>query len=52
MIQSNALSRRPDLCPDEEEENQEKILLPNSVFANAIDTDLHNLIATAKKQDR
>ena len=52
MVQSDALSRRPDLCPDEDTDNEDKTLLPDSLFVNAIDTDLHDLISSIRKQDR
>jgi hypothetical protein len=35
MVQSDALSRRPDLCP-EEEEPQTATVLPETLFINAI----------------
>ena len=49
-ILADALSRRPDLCPDEPD-NQGMIMLPDHLFVNLIDTDLQNLIATANNLD-
>src|SRR5277367_7181577 len=40
MIQSDALSRRPDLCPDDDHDNEDKVLLSESMFINAIDLGL------------
>ena len=40
MVQSDALSRRPDLCPDTDHDNEDRILLPDNVFVNLIDTEL------------
>ena len=38
-IQADALSRRPDLCP-EGTDNENVIVLPEHLFANLIDTEL------------
>ena len=45
MIQSDALSRRPDLCPDDDNDNEDIIMLPQDMFLNLIDTELQNRIA-------
>ena len=37
MVQSDALSRRPDLCPDEDNDNEDIIVLPDDMFLNLID---------------
>ena len=50
MILSDTLSRRPDHCP-EEEENEEAILLPDSLFLNLLDLTLQDRIANAKDYD-
>ena len=50
MILSDALSRRPDHCP-EEDENEEAILLPDSLFLNLLDITLQDRIANAKDYD-
>ena len=49
MILSDALSRRPDHCP--EEENEEAILLLDSLFLNLLDLTLQDRIANAKDYD-
>ena len=45
MIQSDALSRRPDLCPDDDNDNEDIIMLPQDMFLNLINTELQNRIA-------
>ena len=47
MILSDALSRRLDHCP-EEDESEEAILLPDSLFLNLLDLTLQDRIANAK----
>ena len=39
MTQVDALSRRPDHLPNEEEESLEHILLPDDVFVKALQLD-------------
>ena len=51
MVQSNALSRRSDLYPDDETNNMDITLLPDSLFVQTIDTEMHNLIATNLMKD-
>ena len=51
MIQSNALSRQPDLCPDEDTDNENIVMLPDEMFVNLIDMDLQNQIAIANDLD-
>src|SRR5271156_1646394 len=46
MVQSDALSRRPDLCPDNDHDNKDKVLLSDSMFINAIDLNLKDLIVS------
>ena len=50
MILSDVLSRRPDHCP-EEDESEEAILLPDSLFLNLLDLTLQDRIANAKDYD-
>jgi RNase H-like domain found in reverse transcriptase/Integrase zinc binding domain/Reverse transcriptase (RNA-dependent DNA polymerase)/Integrase core domain len=50
MILSNALSRRPDHCP-EENKTKEEILLPDDLFLNLLDTDLRDRITKNKNYD-
>ena len=45
MIQSDALSRQPDLCPDDNNDNEDIVMLPQDMFLNLIDTELQNRIA-------
>src|SRR5271154_3074515 len=51
MVQSDVLSRHPDLCPDEESINEERILLPETLFVNVIDTKLQEAISKIRQQD-
>jgi hypothetical protein len=48
MILSDALSRRPDHCP-EEDETKEEILLPDDLFLNLLDVNLRNRITKNKE---
>jgi hypothetical protein len=51
MILSDALSRRPDHCP-EEDETKEEILLPNDLlFLNLLDVNLRDRITKNKEYD-
>lgn len=36
MVQSDALSQRPDLCPDEDTDNENMVMLPANMFVNLI----------------
>ena len=47
MVQSDALSRRPDLFPDSDTDNEDITMLPDHMFLNLIDTKLHDRIATS-----
>jgi RNase H-like domain found in reverse transcriptase len=49
-IQANSLSRRPDLCP-QGTDNKDVIVLPEHLFVNLIDMELHKKIANAKNMD-
>ena len=51
MVQSDALSRRPDLCPEEDTDNENIVMLPHNMFVNLIDTDLQERIATSDDLD-
>jgi hypothetical protein len=51
MVQSDALSRRPDLCPDEDTDNEDIVMLPDDMFVNLIDVDLQEHIAIANNLD-
>jgi RNase H-like domain found in reverse transcriptase len=50
MILSDALSRRPDHCP-EEDETKEEILLPDDLFLNLLDINLRDRITRNKDYD-
>ena len=52
MVQSNALSRQPNLCLKEDNDNENVTLLPEQMFIRSVDTDLWDLIAQTKNQDR
>ena len=51
MVQSDALSQQPDLCPDEDTDNENIVMLPDEMFVNLIDMDLQNWIAIANNID-
>ena len=51
MVQSDALSRRPDLCPEDDTDNENVVMLPDEMFVNLIDMDLQERIATANDLD-
>ena len=51
MIQSDALSRRPDQIPEEDNDNVDRILLPENMFVNLMDLDLQDRIANMDKYD-
>ena len=51
MIQSNALSKRPDHGIDESTGKEEQVLLPDNLFINLLDIDLQNWILDAKDMD-
>jgi Integrase zinc binding domain len=50
MILLDALSRRPDHCP-EEDETKEGILLPDDLFLNLLDVNLRDRITKHKEYD-
>ena len=51
MVQSDTLSRRSDSCPNNETDNMDITLLPDSLFIQAIDTEMHDLITTNLMKD-
>ena len=51
MVQSDALSRRPDFTPEEDTDNENVVMLPETVFVNLIDTELQERILTCEKFD-
>ena len=52
MIQLDALSRRPDHCPEEDNDNKDMVLLPENLFINLIDIDLQRQIAEVNSLDK
>jgi hypothetical protein len=51
MVQSNTLSRRPDLCPDNDTDNEYIIMLPENMFISLIDLELQTRIAISEDLD-
>ena len=44
MVQSDALSRHPDLCPAEDHDNKDKTILPDDLFVNSMNFDPDNTV--------
>ena len=51
MVLSDALSRRPDLCPENDNDNEDVVVLPEDLFMNLMDVDLQQRIANASELD-
>jgi hypothetical protein len=51
MVQLDALSRRADLHPDEDNDNKDMMLLPDALFVKTIDIETHGLLVTALMKD-
>lgn len=51
MVLSDALSRRPDHCPDEDHDNEDITMLPDNLFVNLVDTNLQERIANSEDFD-
>jgi len=51
MIQSDALSRRPDHIPEKDTNNENIVLLPDKLFIKLINTELTKLIESAAASD-
>ena len=51
MVQSDALSRRPDLCPDTDTDNEDIVMLPDDMFISLIDLELQTRIAISDDLD-
>ena len=49
MVQLDALSRQPDLCPEEDNDNEDIVMLPDELFVSLI--DLQERIAMADNLD-
>ena len=52
MVQSDALSRRPDFTPENDNDNEDITMLPENLFIHLIDTNLQNRIAECKDMDK
>lgn len=52
MIQSDALSQRPDFSNGIDSDNIDQTLLPDDLFIDAIDTNLRDAVAFAPCKDR
>ena len=52
MIQSDALSRRPDFVPEEDNDNKDITMLPDNLFVNLINLDLQKRIANCQDMDQ
>ncbi len=51
MVVADALSRRPDLCPEEDHDNEDIVMLPDNLFVNLIDIDLQERVITSDSYD-
>jgi hypothetical protein len=51
MVQSDALSRRPDYGTDEQIEEEDKVVLPDNLFINLLDMELQERILNGKELD-
>jgi hypothetical protein len=51
MVQSDALSRRPDYGTDERMKEEDKVVLPDNLFINLLDTELQERILNEKELD-
>jgi hypothetical protein len=51
MVQSDTLSRGPDYGTDERMEEEDKVVLPDNLFINSLDTELQERILNGKELD-
>ena len=51
MVLSDTLSQQPDLCPEEDKDTSDVVVLPEHLFVNLIDVDLQDRIANANELD-
>jgi len=51
MVLADALSRRPDLCPVEDHDNKNVVLLPEDLFVALIDVELRDAVAKLQQGD-
>lgn len=40
MVQSDALSRRSDLCPETDHDNEDRVVLPDDLFMRLVNVEL------------
>ena len=51
MVLADALSRWPDLCPVEDHDNENVVLLPEDLFVALIDVELRDAVAKLQQED-
>jgi hypothetical protein len=51
MVQLDALSRRADHTTEEDSDNENMTLLPDTIFVKVLNTELHDLLAEAIMKD-
>jgi hypothetical protein len=51
MVQSDALSRQPDYGINKRMEEEDKVVLPDNLLINLLDTELQERILNRKKPD-
>ena len=51
MVQSDALSRRLDHIPENDNDNEDVVLLPDTLFVRVINNELQRMIKTATTTD-
>jgi len=51
MVQSDALSRRPDWIQEKDDDNENRVLLPEELFVRVIDTELRSRIVESMMGD-
>jgi hypothetical protein len=52
MAIPDSLSRRPDLRPEEDNDNEDQIMLPAEVFVKTMDVELHNKFTETRTRDK
>ncbi len=51
MVLADVLSRRPDLCPVKDHDNENVVLLPEDLFVALIDVELRDAVAKLQQED-
>jgi hypothetical protein len=51
MVQSDALSRQPDYGTNKQMKEEDKVVLPDNLFINLLDTELQEQILNGKELD-